>query len=86
MFACFVPGLFAYLADIEQVSAAIECRKCILPEQMAQTSFVIVEVFERTVMVENEGVIWYHIVSLSLGNVRKQRRQHTLVGVLPFHS
>ncbi len=59
----FVPGAFAYLAGIEQVPAAFQCWHGILLEQMAQVSFVIVEVAERAVMVEKESIIWYRVVS-----------------------
>ncbi len=59
----FVPGTFAYRANVEQVSAAIQCRHGTLLEQMAQASFVIVEVAERAMTVEKERVIWYHVVS-----------------------
>jgi len=32
---------------------------------MAQANFVIVEFVERAIIVENDGIIWYHVIDLT---------------------
>src|SRR5713101_3908190 len=63
--ASFVPGSFTYLADREQVPAAFQRWHSISLEEMAQANFMIIEVSRRASMVENEGVIWYHVSNLT---------------------
>ena len=57
----FVPGVFADWAAVQHVPAAFQCWHGAMLEQMAQTSFVIAQVAERAMVVEIEGIVWYHV-------------------------
>jgi hypothetical protein len=53
---------------------------------MAHMSFVIVEGAACATLVENDGVIWYHVVRpFSPGLEKTKRAAHPGLGVLPFH-
>jgi len=83
--APFEPGVFADRAAVEQMPAT-SCRtESILPKHLAQADLVIVEVSLCAMTVENEGVIWYHVVRPFSFVGLKQSGQHTWPGVLPFH-
>ncbi len=73
---CFVPGTFADRANGEQVPAAFQRWHSPLLEQMAQASFVMTEVAERAMLVENEGIIWYHVVSSFSPKWEKTKAAH----------